>query len=294
MVLTSLGTTIVVYDIDNTLTNSKGEVSDRTKTALERAKNSGAMLIPCSGRMLQEILHVHEKFDLPEPSCFISDNGAVNLDSNLQILSRNDILSETVQKILTVYDELGGEISLVRFTDGEKIVFQQSLALRNLYNKRGTSPDVLNEVPSLYDFAENNKVVKIVLPVLPEKVDSAIQALSIDSLGIQVHRTGGLFLDGVYYERIEFTAKNVSKGNALGFLLSGIANPKIIVFGDSHSDLSMMEYSLMNNGIAVVVGNADDDVIASITDFAHGITDNLIVADTNDNDGVAKILEQLF
>ena len=53
----------------------------------------------------------------------------------------------------------------------------------------------------------------------------------------------------------------------------------IISFGDSHNDISMLEVS----GIGVAMANADDDVKA--------VAD--IVTLSNNNDGVAHIIEQL-
>ena len=58
----------------------------------------------------------------------------------------------------------------------------------------------------------------------------------------------------------------------------GISTAGILAFGDDYNDIEMLK----NAGIGVAVGNAIDEVKA-VADY---------ICDTNDNDGVAKWVEE--
>ena len=80
---------------------------------------------------------------------------------------------------------------------------------------------------------------------------------------------------------VEVVDRDASKGNALEYVAQHIYHvprEKIIALGDADNDISMIEYA----GLGVAMGNAMDTVKA--------VAD--IVADTNDNSGVAKIIRE--
>src|SRR3712207_9584296 len=74
--------------------------------------------------------------------------------------------------------------------------------------------------------------------------------------------------------------KDVSKGKGVKVLADfyGISQDEVICMGDGENDLSMIKYA----GLGVVMGNAPD-AIKKYADY---------IADTNDNDGVAKVIEE--
>ncbi|KAK0348065.1 hypothetical protein LTR94_038697, partial [Friedmanniomyces endolithicus] len=60
----------------------------------------------------------------------------------------------------------------------------------------------------------------------------------------------------------------------------GIRREEILAFGDNYNDADLLEFA----GTGVAMGNAPDDVKSSADE----------IADTNDNDGTAKILKRVF
>ena len=77
---------------------------------------------------------------------------------------------------------------------------------------------------------------------------------------------------------LEFTELGVTKGTSLAFLIEklGITREEVIAIGDSYNDVAMIEFA----GLGVAMGNAPDDV----KELANFVTD------TNNNDGVAKVI----
>jgi Cof subfamily protein (haloacid dehalogenase superfamily) len=93
--------------------------------------------------------------------------------------------------------------------------------------------------------------------------------------------------DSVYFtysqdKYLEILNKDVNKGITLKKVLEnkGIEISECIAFGDAHNDLEMLELA----GMGVAMGNAHE-VLKSKVQY---------VTDTNDNNGVAKFLKQIY
>lgn len=58
---------LLAIDLDGTLLNPRGEVSERNLAAVRRARDAGARVIVCTGRGLAECRHVLERIDQRDP-----------------------------------------------------------------------------------------------------------------------------------------------------------------------------------------------------------------------------------
>ena len=81
---------------------------------------------------------------------------------------------------------------------------------------------------------------------------------------------------------LEFFNKEANKGVGVKLLANhlGIKREEVITVGDEMNDFSMIEYA----GLGVAMGNACDK-IKEISNF---------ITDTNNNDGVAKVIEEFI
>ena len=81
---------------------------------------------------------------------------------------------------------------------------------------------------------------------------------------------------------LEIMPFGVSKGSMLPVLLDklGISREELIAFGDNYNDMTMIGYA----GMGVAMGNAEPEV-KKIANY---------VCETNDEDGVAKTIEQMI
>ena len=79
---------------------------------------------------------------------------------------------------------------------------------------------------------------------------------------------------------VEIITKGINKGLAISWLCKkyGISTDEAIAIGDSENDIAMIKTA----GLGVAMGNAMPKV-KQIADF---------IADTNDSDGVAKVIYQ--
>ncbi|MDE5586959.1 MAG: HAD-IIB family hydrolase, partial [Bacilli bacterium] len=51
----------IFIDIDGTLLNSKGEVTEETKDAIEKAQKEGYQIVLCTGRSIRHTLRFQKK-----------------------------------------------------------------------------------------------------------------------------------------------------------------------------------------------------------------------------------------
>ena len=81
---------------------------------------------------------------------------------------------------------------------------------------------------------------------------------------------------------LEIMPFGVSKGSMLPVLLDklGVSREELIAFGDNYNDMTMIGYA----GMGVAMGNAEPEV-KKIANY---------VCETNDEDGVAKTIEQMI
>ena len=80
---------LIVIDLDGTLLNSEGEVSDENKEAIKAAKEKGAIVILASGRMPRAIKSYAQ--DIGADKYIICGNGAIiyDIETDEEIYNQN-------------------------------------------------------------------------------------------------------------------------------------------------------------------------------------------------------------
>ena len=110
---------LIAIDIDGTLLNSKGELTQRTKDVLKKASEQGIFIVLTSGRLTGKV----ESFskEIGANKYLIAENGAsiVNLQSGMLEYSKY-MSKEVVNKVLDVCQE--NNIYYMVYTTQELIV----------------------------------------------------------------------------------------------------------------------------------------------------------------------------
>jgi len=130
-----------------------------------------------------------------------------------------------------------------------------------------------NTITWTNNFSGINGPVKILfIPESKENVSDVKQ--NTEHLNIDIIDSGFNF--------VEIVPRGVNKGTALKLVsdMLKIEQKDIIAFGDNENDIEMLQFA----GTGVAMSNAPDHVKAKAD----------IITDTNDNDGVYKILEKIL
>ncbi len=285
---------LAAIDLDGTMLNQYGLVTQRTKEAIKNAQESGIEVVIASGRPTDSVKTIAQEIN--SNKYFISGNGAIIYDiTNDEIIYENTLKKQKVLDIIKICEE--NSIYYNIYT--EKEIIAKSLQCNVLYyykenlNKDEKNKTQINIVENIYNYISNRdeKVVKITIcdnhqvifnSIMRKlKEISEIEVLEVSHMSRKIIKQGTEDVP-IEYFYTEISAKNVDKWNAIEFLKEKmkIEKNEIIAIGDNMNDKTMIE----NAGLGIAMGESTP-VIKEIAD---------VVTDTNCNDGVAKALEKIL
>lgn len=264
-------------DLDGTLFNSSKEIDSRTKSAIKSAYKKGIQVVPVTGRPFSGLSD--EILSIKEISYAITNNGAeiIDLKTKKPIYSKQ-INNKTVLEIIKEAQTLGTVFEV--FSGGFGYLTADSMD--NYMNIHGSNPvgqyikNSRKIVDDVYEFVKSSGCCadEIFISIKNEKTKNALENFLKQFNGIQFWSIFGSF--------IEVTEKHADKGKAFQYLADYLNTDikNTIAFGDGENDIALLKSA----GISVSMENAEECVKA--------VTD--ITTSSNDNNGVAEILEQIL
>lgn len=279
---------LVAIDIDGTLLNSKGEMTDRTKQVLRKASEQGIYIVLTSGRLTDTV----EKFcnEIGADKYLIAENGAsiINLQTKKLEFSKY-ISKDVVNKVLDICDE--NNIYYMVYTNKELIV-KNIKHMAMFFYKQNYNPNArIKTIVSGRDYinAVTDNFTKLMICDEDRAIYNNIVAKlskipEIDVLPVPHISNKQLELDGketiLEYSYADISAKGTNKWTAIKELMTklGISENEVVAIGDNINDIKMIE----NAGLGVAMRNGSPHVRA--------LAD--VVAPSNNEDGVAYIVEK--
>lgn len=286
---------LVAIDLDGTMLNSYGMVTESTKQVIKNTINKGIEVIIASGRPIDSIKTIAK--EIGSENYFIAGNGALIYDIKKdEIIYEKFMNKQKVLEIIKICEE--NSISYNIYT--EKTIIAKGLKYNVLYyykenlkkeeNKK-TNITIVEDVYEYIKNLENEKFLKITVCDETKSVfNSIIRKLrtveDIDVLDV-LHMSRKMIKQGtedvpIEYYYTEISLKDVDKWNAIEYLANkmNISKDEIIAIGDNINDKKMIE----NAKVGIAMGQSTP-VITKIADF---------VTLNNNEDGVAKALEKYF
>ena len=261
---------LIALDIDGTLTNSKKEITPRTRYALLEAQAQGKRLVLASGRHPIGVYPIARDLCMDSYGGYImSFNGGKIIDCTTDRTIVTKLFPrEYLPDIISVLQD--SNITVITWDD--KRIFANDTVNDYTYVEK----DVLKtEMVVVEDFVSKIKfdINKILLAGEPDELDEYQKILSkrYDGL-LEIYKSAPYFL--------ELMPFGVSKGSMLPLLLDhlGINRDELMAFGDNYNDLTMIGYA----GMGVAMGNGEAEV-KKIANF---------VCPSNDEDGIAETLHK--
>lgn len=284
---------LVVVDLDGTILNSYGEISETTKKSVKKCLEKGTKIVIASGRPIDSIKTIANELGLEE--YFIAGNGALIYDLKKDgIIYENYMKKEKVLEIIKICED--NSIAYNVYTD--KTILTTNLKFNVLYyykenlKKEENKKTNVSIVENMYNYVKNlneEKFLKITICdenatifnsiVRTLKEINDVEILEVSHMSRKIIKQGTEEIPLEYYYT-EISAKNVDKWDAVEYLARklDIKNEEIIAIGDNINDKKMIE----NAGLGVAMEGSAPDVINVAS----------IVTASNDNNGVAKILEK--
>lgn len=284
---------LVAIDLDGTLLNSYGEVSESTKDEIKKAIKNGVEVVLASGRPISSVEDLAE--ELQANHYLISGNGAIVFDIYKKEIVYDRFLSkEQVLNIVKICEE--NSIYYNIYTENE--VLTKSLNYNTLFyhsenmHKQEEKRTNINILTDVYDYilkSDNQKYLKVTVCDQSQIVFSSIikklRTLNdIDVLEVS-HMSKKIIKSGteevlVEYCYTEITNKNVNKWTALKYIMNEmkIDRSEVVAIGDNINDKEMIEEA----GLGVAMGNSTP----AIKEIAN------VEVGTNNEEGVRETFQK--
>ena len=268
---------LVAIDLDGTLLNSYGEVSEKNKEAIQKAKNKGAEIVIASGRPISSARSY--AYEVGADNYIICGNGSLLYDmKNEQIIYDKFIERQKALQIIKICEE--NSIFFNIYT--EKLTISKSLNYNILFynNENKNVPEDkktnIKIIDNIYKYVEENPDLQVLkITVCDESkiiFDSIIRKLrevkNVDVLDLQ-HMARKYIKLGTEEKKVEYyyteiTSKDVDKWGAIEKLADRlqINKEEIMAIGDNMNDKRAKDIMTTD----VIVANKND-IIANVANL---------------------------
>lgn len=284
---------LVAIDLDGTLLNSFGEVSEKTRKALKQIKNNGVEVVLASGRPISSTESL--ALELGVDNYLISGNGAAVYDIKKQKIVYDRFL--TKKQVIEIADiceqnsffyNVYTEDEVIANSLNYNVLFYHKENVKKIEEKR-THINVVQNIREYIEQSGKERFLKITVCDESKFIFSSIMRIlkaveGIDVLDVE-YMSRKKIKDGtedvdIQYFYTEITNHNVNKWNSIEYLLNKlkIKKEEVMAIGDNVNDKEM----IVNSGLGVVMGNSNPKM-KEIAD--------VVVADNN-SDGVYEAIKK--
>lgn len=270
---------LIASDIDGTIMPRCEVASERTKKAVKAAEERGCKVILSTGRRMASAEVVANTFGIGQNPLISHCGAGISIPATSKVLKTVTIPSDVARRVFEIANTCDVKISIHqnpligrRVFLTPKYHFEGTLSSNSWY---GTCCQELD----MSDPSQLENPIQISLIGEGDGVEKAYKLIFNEFGNDLVYINYGRISFGYF---VDIFAKGMSKASALKEIADElcIRPDEIVAFGDGSNDIEMLLYS----GLPVVMGNSPD----YLKEYAK------IVAQTNENDGVAIVIEQLI
>ena len=286
---------LVAIDLDGTLLNSYGEISNQNIETIKKAKEKNVEIVLASGRPIVSVKNLANQ--IGANNYMICGNGAVTYDiQNEKIIYDRFLEKSKVLQIVKICEE--NSIFYSIYTKDTILTKNLNYNVLFFYKENEGKPDEkktdISIIQNIEEYIQKRKEEdylkiticdgnKAVFENIIRKLKTVenVEVLDVEHMSRKKIKNGNdEFLIEYFYT--EITNTNVDKWAALENLINilGIKKEEVITIGDNVNDVLMVK----NAGLGVMVENAAT-YIKENADF---------IAKDNDSDGVAQTIEKFI
>ena len=284
---------LITIDIDGTLLNSYGEITDENKKAINKALEKNIDVVLTSGRMPKAILPIASEIN--SDKYLISGNGASIYDIQKdEIIYNNYMTKEKVLEIIDICEKNSMFYNI--YTNNSVLTKTLNYNILFYHNENKKNPEdkkiKINIINDMYSYIKNyvgDDLLKITIcdsdrTIFNSIINKLKTVKNIDILEVE-HMSRKIIKHGTEKFEISFfyteiTNQNVNKWSAIQELMKilKITKDEVIAIGDNVNDKEMIE----NAGVGIVTGNSSP-AMKAIAD---------LVVSSNDESGVAEAINK--
>jgi Cof subfamily protein (haloacid dehalogenase superfamily) len=267
---------LVATDLDGTLLNAAGEVSPRTRAALEACWDAGIPVVGVTGRGPRLLDSVRAALDARGIAVLAQGGFVVDLERD-EVLRTVGLPRGQAQAVIEAIEGVAGDLIVAVEEAAEQAEVHGPLRVQHGFD--WPYPEPAHLLPR-HEVLPAGAVLKVFLRSSTLGQDELLaRARSVvDPAAAEVTHAGLGF--------IEVLPPGITKATGLAIALEryGVDFGDVLVFGDMPNDLPMIAAVSEAGGRAVAVANAHPEVRAATTALTSG----------HDVDGVARYLEAVL
>lgn len=281
---------LLALDLDGTTLNSRGEVTDETRTAIRSAEEAGVLVTIATGRRFRDAQPVGIELGLNSP--LVTHNGALLKYAETRETVAYSLLSvETSLEIVRAGKLAGGDALVSTDPRGDGTLLYDRVSQDNLPLQK-----YIRWSRALHGEHDRASVVHVELLEDVIHVHETVHisfsgsCASMSELESSLRHEFGdrVTILATVYPRTDFTLLDIlppdaSKGHGVAKLaeINNLSPGEVMAIGDNFNDLEMLEYA----GTAVVMGNADPSLLVG-REFYTTLS--------NDESGVAAAINKFI
>lgn len=280
---------LIAIDIDGTLLPTGGTIiGERNQQALRQAESAGVEIVIATGRRQAYAAPLIEPIGLKPETVLITSNGTVTRTLAGERMERALLAVDTARELCGVLRQFGGTTVFTFDRDGKGELVIESLEQLHLR--------IAQWVVANREWLEEIRPLERAF----DAGEAPVQGMICGTVD-EMNRAEAWLAASPYAEKIEmhqtqYPARNLSildilppgcsKGVALENLARrrGLRREEMMAIGDNYNDLEMLKFS----GHPVLMGNATAELLATGRELGWR------VAPTNDDDGVAQVVEDVL
>ncbi len=281
----------LALDLDGTLLDSRGHISERNRLAIDKAREHGVHVALVTGRRFRDSRPLALELGLDIP--LISHNGALTKHAaTLQTVSVLPLPLDAAREALRVGREAGADALLSDDHEGLGVLVYDHLRgentaahkyvswARRIHGEEEESANAVQQVVSLEDYLDHEPI-HLAFSGTCNEMDQLEEILKSE-LGSTVKILGTKYLEQDF-TLLDILNPAASKGAGVAAAAAelGVAREEIMAIGDNFNDLEMLLFA----GVGVVMANAP---------LALREIGGLHPTASNREDGVALAIEQFI
>lgn len=280
---------LLALDLDGTLLDSRGHISERNRLAIENARKQGVRIALVTGRRFRDSRPIALELGLDVP--LISHNGALTKHAEtLQTVAVLPLPLAAAQEALRVGREAGADALLSDDHEGLGVLVYDHIRGKNSAAHRYISwaqrihgeegQDAVRQVSSLEDYLDHEPI-HLAFSGTCEEMDQLEEILKSElSATVKILSTKYLEQD---FTLLDVVNPAASKGAGVAAAAAELSasREEIMAIGDNYNDLEMLLFA----GVGVVMANAP----LSLREIG-----GLHPTASNREDGVALAIEQFI
>jgi len=281
---------LLALDLDGTLLNSRGEISEKNLEAIQQAEERGVLVTIATGRRFRDARPVGLQLNLNAP--LVCHNGALlKFADTLETVAVSLLPNEILKEILRVGRKFGADALLSADPHGKGTLLYETVSAENAplqkyieWSKRlhgDEAEEAVHHVENLEDVLDKTETVHV-------SFSGSCAPMAHLEMILQNELSDTANVLTTVYPRLDFTLIDILPSDAskgIGVeklaLFNKLSSENVMVIGDNFNDLEMLEYA----GTAVVMGNADP-VLLEREEFHETLS--------NDENGVALAIEKFI